>query len=58
MRYLSLIFLFLVSYQIEAQELFVVTEPASNAPAGSIGVRVGQSLMEKKLESGSMYNLT
>ncbi|CAA9199011.1 hypothetical protein ACHRVW_19590 [Flavobacterium collinsii] len=58
MKYLSIIFLFLVSYQIDAQELFVVTEPASNAPAGSIGVRVGQSLMEKKLESGSMYNLT
>lgn len=58
MKYLSIIFLVLVSYNIDAQELFVVTEPASNVPAGSIGVRVGQSLMKNQLGSGSMYNLT
>jgi hypothetical protein len=58
MRYASLIIVLLFSFQIKAQELFVVTEPASNAPAGSIGVRVGQSLMKNELESGSMYNLT
>ncbi|MBF7093076.1 hypothetical protein IUY40_16205 [Flavobacterium sp. ALJ2] len=58
MKYLSIVFIFLISYNIDAQELFVVTEPASNAPAGSIGVRVGQSLMDNKHESGSMYNLT
>jgi hypothetical protein len=58
MKQLSIIFLFLVSYNIDAQELFVVTEPASNVPAGSIGVRIGQSLMKNQLGSGSMYNLT
>lgn len=58
MKYLSIIFLVLVSYNIDAQELFVVTEPASNVPAGSIGVRVGQSLMKNQLGSGSMYYLT
>jgi hypothetical protein len=58
MKYLSIVFLLLVSFKIDAQELFVVTEPASNVPAGSIGIRVGQSLMKNQLESGSMYNLT
>lgn len=58
MKYLSIVLLFFVSYTIDAQELFVVTEPASNVPAGSIGVRVGQSLMDNKFKSGSMYNLT
>ncbi|WP_430612660.1 hypothetical protein [Flavobacterium sp. JP2137] len=58
MRYLSLLGLFLVSLSVQAQELFVMTEPASNAPAGSIGVRVGQSLLKNQWESGSQYNLS
>lgn len=58
MKYLSIVFLLFISFEMDAQELFVVTEPASNAPAGSIGIRVGQSLMKNQLESGSMYNLT
>lgn len=58
MRYLSIVFLVLISFQIKAQELFVVTEPASNVPAGSIGIRVAQSLMNKEIESGSLYNLS
>jgi hypothetical protein len=39
MKYLGMVFLTLISLQIKAQELFVMTEPASNMPAGSIGVR-------------------
>lgn len=58
MRYLFIVFLVLISFQIEAQELFVVTEPASNVPAGSIGIRVAQSLMNKEIGSGSLYNLS
>lgn len=58
MKYLSIVLMLLTAAQVSAQELFVMTEPASNAPAGSIGVRVGQSLMKNKLESGSKYNLT
>jgi hypothetical protein len=58
MRYLSIVFLLFISLNINAQELFVMTEPASNAPAGSVGVRVGQSFMKNQMESGSMYNLT
>jgi hypothetical protein len=58
MRYLSIVFLLCISFNINAQELFVMTEPASNAPAGSVGVRVGQSFMKNQMESRSMYNLT
>lgn len=58
MRYLSLILLFFISLNTKAQELFVMTEPASNAPAGSLGVRIGQSLMKNQFDSGSMYNLS
>lgn len=58
MKYLSIVFLFCISLNTNAQELFVMTEPASNAPAGSVGVRVGQSFMKNEFESGSMYNLS
>ena len=54
MRYLCIVFLALFSFQISAQELFVVTDPASNVPAGSLNVRLGQSLFKEKFESG--YN--
>lgn len=46
------------SLHVNAQELFVMTEPASNAPAESLGIRMGQSLMPKNHSSGSVYNLT
>jgi hypothetical protein len=39
MRHLLIVCLLAFSYQIKAQELFVMTDPASNVPAGSIGVR-------------------
>lgn len=58
MRYLSIVFLLFISLKINAQELFVVTEPASNAPAGSVSVRVGQSLLENQMGSGNVYNLS
>lgn len=58
MRYLSIALLLFISFQIKAQELFVVTEPASNVPAGSVGVRVGQSFMKDQMEGGAMYNLS
>jgi len=58
MRYLSIVFLLFISFNINAQELFVVTEPASNAPAGSIGVRLGQSLMKNQMDGGNIYSLS
>ncbi len=51
----NLFFLFIIiSNWITAQELFVMTEPASNMPAGSVGVRLQQSLMKKSFENN--YN--
>lgn len=58
MKYLAILGLCLFSVAMQAQELFVMTEPASNAPAGSIGVRVGQSLMKNQFKDGNMYNLS
>ena len=57
MRYLSVVFILFISLQIDAQELFVMTEPASNAPAGSIGARLGQSLLKNKVNGGSTYSV-
>ena len=33
---------------IVAQELFVVTDPASNVPAGSLGIRLGNPFLRNK----------
>ncbi len=56
---LKIIFLiFVVSCQtISAQELFVVTDPASNVPANSLAVNVMQSAFKEKFESGYNYHL-
>lgn len=45
MNQLIIVLLLSVSIQANAQELFVMTEPASNMPAGSVGVRVMNSFM-------------
>ncbi|SKB70584.1 hypothetical protein SAMN05660841_01936 [Sphingobacterium nematocida] len=58
MRYIILIFFVCSSIGAYAQELFVVTEPASNVPAGSLSVRVGQSLMKSDLDNDYMYALS
>ena len=46
-----------LSINVSAQELFVVTEPASNMPTGSIGLRLGQSLMKEKFKPGNNYHI-
>ena len=48
--------LVLLSQKTKAQELFVVTDPASNVPAGSISIRLGQSLFKEKFEDGYNYH--
>lgn len=51
-------FLFLIyANQLQAQELFVVTEPASSMPAGSISTDVGQTLMKREIKKGYDYHL-
>jgi len=42
---------------LHSQELFVVTDPASNVPAGSIGVRISNSLFKEFFEEGYNYHL-
>jgi hypothetical protein len=48
MKKYFLFILFIISLQIKAQELFVMTEPASNMPTGAIGLRVMNSFMYEK----------
>ena len=43
--------------QASAQELFLITDPASNVPANSLGVNVLQSLFKEADNSGSKYFL-
>jgi hypothetical protein len=35
----------------------VVTDPASNVPAGSVSIRLGQLLFKEKFEEGYNYHL-
>jgi len=42
---------------LNAQELFVVTDPASNVPAGSVSVRLSNSLFKEIFEDGYNYHL-
>ena len=42
---------------IIGQELFLVTDPASNVPANSLGVNVLQSGFERQMKSGYMYSI-
>lgn len=53
--YTALLLLFVTG--INAQELFVVTDPASNVPAGSLVIRLGQSIFKKQMESGNNYHM-
>lgn len=39
-----------------SQELFVVTDPASNVPANSLAINVMQSLFKEKFENGYNYH--
>lgn len=47
-----LVLVLLVCTKLQAQELFVVTEPASNMPSKSLGVRITNNLMK----AGNTYN--
>ena len=55
-RFLIVLTLFLIE-GLSAQELFVVTDPASNVPAGSVGVRLAQSIFKEQFKPGYSYHL-
>ena len=57
MRILLITLFFCLSFNSYTQELFVMTEPASNMPAGSIGIRLGQSLMKEQIKTGYNYHM-
>ncbi len=48
---------FCITIQTQAQELFVVTEPASNMATGTIGLRLAQSVLKEKYEPGNNYHI-
>ncbi|GIZ10351.1 hypothetical protein [Flavobacterium sp. UMI-01] len=57
MKKLIVLVVLFVVVKLEAQELFVATEPASNMPTGSIGVRLSNAIYKRELNSGSNYFL-
>lgn len=57
MRNFLIVFTLFVIQVISAQELFVVTDPASNVPAGSLGVRLGQSIFKEQMQSRYNYHV-
>ena len=56
-KVLVIIVLFLFNKGI-GQELFLLTDPASNVPANSLNVNVLQSLFKEKFKTGNIYQLT
>ncbi len=48
MKKIIFVICIVISFKARTQELFVVTEPASNMPAGSIGLRAMNSFMYEK----------
>jgi len=57
MKLQFLIIVFLLSFSAKAQELFSVTEPASNMAARSIGFRLDNSVMDEINSSKINYHL-
>lgn len=55
-RFLLLIAILLFQKSI-GQELFLLTDPASNVPANSLGVNILQSAFEREMTSGYMYGI-
>jgi hypothetical protein len=57
MKNIILSILLLLSLNSFTQELFVVTDPASNVPSKSLSVNVMQSMFKEKFEAGYNYHL-
>ena len=57
MKRFLVIILVVFATKVSAQELFVVTEPASNMPTGAIGLRLAQSLMKERFKPGNNYHM-
>lgn len=57
MKYLLFVFSILFTHQINAQELFVMTEPASNMPTDAIRIRDMNSFMFEKDGALNYHNM-
>ena len=57
MKFVYSFFIFSFSLFSQAQELFVVTDPASNVPANSLAVNAMQSLFKEEYKSGYSYHI-
>jgi len=57
MKVLCLILVIFFTVDLSAQELFVVTDPASNVPAGSVSVRLSNSIFKEIFDDGYNYHL-
>lgn len=57
MRKGIILLLFFVFQKNYSQELFVVTDPASNVPANMLSVRLSQSLFKEEFVSGYNYHV-
>ena len=57
MRKIFILFLAFAFQKNYSQELFVVTDPASNVPANTLSVRLSQSLFKEEFVSGYNYHL-
>ena len=51
------VFLFFITQTIFSQELFVVTDPASNVPFNTLSTRLSNSLFKEKFNNSYNYNL-
>jgi hypothetical protein len=56
MRKVVILFFALVFQKNYSQELFVVTDPASNIPANTLSARVMQSVFKEQVETGYNYH--
>lgn len=57
MRVFLSIILSLTLHDLFSQELFVVTDPASNVPTGALSIRLSNSLFKEVYEAGYNYHL-
>lgn len=57
MKQLLIIICTLIYSGLSAQELFVVTDPASNVPTGSLGIRLSNMLFKEAFKDGFNYHL-
>ena len=57
MRKIFLMLILLGFQKSISQELFVVTDPASNVPANSLAINAMQSLFKEKFEPGYNYHI-